>query len=320
MHIFSLRSRPFSPKKAWGGVFALGNFDGVHLGHQAILQKARHEAQKQGRLAGCLVFEPHPQKFFRPRTPPFRLTSLHDKALVFRASKLDFLGVMRFTKALATLSAEDFVKTVLSKRLGAGHLVVGKDYRFGRGREGTAQTLCEIARPLGMGVSVVPLVQSKTLSSSQIREHLHAGAFEKAAKLLGRWWWMSGRVQKGAGRGAVLGFPTANISVRAYLRLPLGVYTVHASVLETGQSFQGVANLGKRPTFGENQLLFESHLFGCQNSLYGLRLLVRPLAFLRPEKRFASVLALKEQIVMDCEEARAHKIPKPLWTTPPSPC
>ena len=316
MHLFSLRHT----SSRLGGVFALGNFDGVHLGHQKILQETVRLAHKHGRPSGCVVFEPHPQEYFRPHSPPFRLTSLHDKAWVLRALGLDVLGVMRFTTDIANLSAEEFIRHILLERLGASHLVVGADYRFGKAREGTAEDLCRMARPVGIEVNVVPLLKPESLSSSQIRQHLKDVEFARAAEDLGRWWWMSGRVGSGARRGMRLGFPTANIPLGAYLRLPLGVYAVQAFVLGQDQRFQGVANLGVRPTFQEDRLLLETHLFDCNSTLYGSRLLVFPLAFLRGERRFANASALKAQIAQDCVQAQAHIPPTRLWTTPPSPC
>ena len=289
-------------------VAPIGNFDGVHLGHRAVLEQAREEAARRRAPLGVVTFEPHPRQFFAPDDPPFRLT---DSAA--RARRLEKLGVevlfeLPFDAALAALSAEDFARDVVAGGLGLSHVVVGADFRFGRGRAGDVNTLNELGRRFGFGVSVAELVSDARggISSTSIRNALSAGRPEDAARMLGHWHRIEGHVAHGEKRGRDLGFPTANLTL-AGLHLPrFGVYAVLVDVLDGPHagSYGGAASLGVRPTFGVNAPNLEIHLLDFAGDLYGARLSVALVAFQRPELAFDGVDALVAQMHADCHESR----------------
>lgn len=293
-----------------GASCAMGNFDGVHLGHQAVIDVARQAGATIGAPLGIITFEPHPRAFFAPDTAPFRLMNAEA-----RQNRLRRLGVRRlyelpFDAALAGLSPDSFARDVLAGGLGIAHVVVGEDFCFGRGRAGTAQMLAEFGAQMGFGVSVVPLIgrAGAAISSTAIREALTQGRVDDAAAMLGHRHRIDGPVLHGAKRGRELGYPTANMSVDG-LHLPrLGVYAVCVDVLDgphTG-SYRGVASLGVRPMFGVNTPNFEVHLFDFSGDLYGAHLSVALVDFLRPEARFDSLPALIAQ--MDDDSARARAV------------
>lgn len=293
-----------------GASVALGNFDGVHRGHQHVIDLAR----RPDAPLGILTFEPHPREFFNPDAPPFRLMNSQT-----RAHRLDWLGVERvyeipFTSELASLSAEAFAREVLADGLGVRHVVIGEDFCFGKGREGTADDLVRLGAELGFEVTVAPLLTegAQVFSSTAIRQALSDGHPRDAATMLGHWHRIDGPVLHGEKRGRELGYPTANMSV-AGLHLPrFGVYAVLVDVLEgpyKGQ-YPSVASLGVRPMFGENHPNLESHLFDFKGDLYGTPLSVALVEHLRDEMRFDSLGALVRQ--MDKDSARARAILKAL--------
>ncbi len=296
------------PKSVTGSVVAWGNFDGFHKGHQAVVRRTAAIAAELDAPLAVMTTEPHPSQFFRPETPSFRLMSLRSKAQALEAFGVDLLFVLPFDAALAGMPAEDFVREVLAGQIGARHVVTGYDQRFGRGRRGDAEMLRRMGAELGFGVTVVePLeVDGRVYSSSRVREHLRNGDPEQAALLMGHWWRIEGRVEQGDQRGRTIGFPTANVGWGDYLEPRLGVYAVRMHV-EDGPHrgvHDGVANLGRRPTFGKTDLSFEVHLFDFAGDLYGAHVGVDMIGFIRPERKFDGLDALKAQIAADGETAR----------------
>lgn len=296
------------PRGVTGSVVAWGNFDGFHKGHQAVVRRAADIADEMGAPLAVMTTEPHPSQFFRPDTPSFRLMSLRSKAQALEAFGADVVFVLTFDAALAGTSAEDFVRDVLVNKLKARHVVTGYDQRFGKGRGGDADLLRRMGEGAGFGVTVVePLeVDGGVYSSSRVREHLRNGDPEQAALLMGHWWRIEGRVEQGDQRGRTIGFPTANVSWGDYLEPRLGVYAVRMHV-EDGPhrgAYDGVANLGRRPTFGKTDISFEVHLFDFDGDLYGAHAGVDMIAFIRPEQKFDGLDALKAQIAADAGAAR----------------
>lgn len=298
------------PVEARGAVVALGNFDGVHRGHQAVLGEAARVARELDTARAALTFEPHPREFFRPDQPSFRLTPFRIKVRVLEAIGLDYLFVLHFDASLAQKSAEAFVVEALGEGLEAAHVVVGYDFVFGHGRRGNTALLRDLAGPQGVGVTEVAPAVSETgevFSSTRIREHLRAGEPLKAGILLGRPWEVEGRVEHGDARGRLLGFPTANLPLGEYMQPALGVYAIRAGIDE-GQGTvwrDGVANIGRRPTIGGEHVLVEAHLFDFSGDLYGRHLRVALIGFLRGEKKFDGLESLKAQIAADGQQARA---------------
>ena len=290
-------------------VVVAGNFDGVHLGHQAVLAEAKARAKAANAPFAVLTFEPHPRAVFQPGAAPFRLTPFRPKSLVLESLGVDLLFTLHFDQDFAQKSAEDFVAEVLVAGLGAKDVVVGYDFVFGHRRRGTPDLLKTEGAKHGFGVQVVAPVAASggaVYSSTNIREHLVAGKPREAAKLLGRPWEIDGRVETGDKLGRTIGFPTANIDLADYLRPAAGVYAVRAGVEEGSEIrwYDGAANLGWRPTVGGKDLRLEAHLFDFDGDLYGRRLRVAFVERLRPEQRFAGLDALKAQIAADCDKAR----------------
>ncbi|MGE3624454.1 MAG: bifunctional riboflavin kinase/FAD synthetase [Bdellovibrionales bacterium] len=292
-----------------GGVYALGNFDGVHRGHQAVVKAAIDKAHGMGVPARVLTFEPHPRSVFKPHIAPFRLTPPPVKARLLRRLGIDDVIVRPFTPEFSELSAQDFVQQVLLRDCGAQHVIAGFDFVFGHARGGNIQSLRGWLSPDNVGVTeVTPFRDShgEIMSSSRTREALRNGDLATAGHILGRPWSISGIVEHGAGRGRNLDAPTANISLGQYLRPKFGVYAVHAGPAGEPMLRQGVANIGVRPTVdGETELL-EFHLFDFYDDIYGQEWEIELIHFLRPEQRFPSVEALREQIGKDIEMAHGR--------------
>jgi riboflavin kinase/FMN adenylyltransferase len=300
---------PF-PGDARGAVMALGNFDGVHRGHQAVIARCGALAQAEHRPYGVVTFEPHPRALFRPEDPPFRLTPLRVKAHLLEALGVDLLVNLHFDAAFAQRSAENFVTEVLHHGLGVGHVVIGYDFVFGQGRAGNPALLQKLGQELGFGVTIVDPVAGDTgavFSATRIREHLVAGAPKAAAELLGRAWEIDGRVEHGDQRGRTIGFPTANLGLGDYLRPAPGVYAVQAGIERHGtvEWHDAVANLGTRPTVSGTDLRLEVHLLDFAGDLYGQHLRAALIDWIRPERKFAGLDELKAQIAQDAATARA---------------
>jgi len=293
------------PKEARGASVALGNFDGVHLGHRAVL-RAAHAARPDLPLA-ALTFEPHPREHFRPDDPPFRLTLPPAKTAALHAAGAALVFVLPFDDAFAAMSAEAFVEEVLHRGLGARHLACGPDFAFGHRRGGDAAFLAQAAEQRGIGLSVVPplLHEGEAISSSAIRRLLQDGYPERAAAKLGRPWEIRGTVVHGDKLGRVLGWPTANIWLGRHLEPARGVYAVTVA-LPDGREAKGVANVGRRPTLGgDPETRLETHVFDFAGDLYGQEIGVRLVRFLRPDAKFDGLEALKAAIAEDARQARA---------------
>ncbi len=291
-----------------GGVLVLGNFDGVHRGHQAVVKAALTAAQSLRMRARALTLEPHPRTLFQPDGPPFRLTPEAMKRRLLLALGLEGIVTLPFTQELAHLEAQAFVEAVLIKHYGAEHVVAGADFVFGHGRAGTMAKLRAWLEPYKVGVTEVQPVgepdSTQTFSSSRTRSALEAGDVDVASRLLGRPWSIAGTVIEGARRGKKLGFPTANMMLGDHLRPRFGVYAVQARRWEDKAWIPGVANIGKRPTVGGKEERLEAHLFDFDGDLYGEIWEIALQRFLRPEQQFASLEALREQIVQDAAAAR----------------
>lgn len=293
------------PRRVTAPVLTLGNFDGVHRGHQAILGRVASEARRLGREALAMTFHPHPLAVLRPERTPALLTPLHDKLELVAALGIDLVLLQRFTPAFAQLTPEAFVERFVVDRLGAAKVIVGHSVSFGHERRGNAALLETLGARNGFAVEVVGPIQvdGHEISSSAIRRALAAGDMPLATVLLGRPHRLGGRVVAGKHRGAALGFPTANLAVTAGLMPPEGVYAVVAEA--AGGTYHAVANLGRNPTFGANEPTLEVHLFDFTGDLYGRRCRVAFIERLRGEIAFPSVDALAAQIRRDAEQARS---------------
>ena len=290
---------------AWkGGAVALGNFDGVHRGHQALLARTAGHARALGAPLVALTFEPHPRRFFVADTGPFRLTLPPAKIRLLEQYGVQAVLAQRFDPAFAAVTAEAFVDEVLLAGLGARHVVCGYDFTFGARRSGNVEKLRKMGDKRGLGVTVLDPVmrEGEIYSSTRIREALRAGMAGEAAELLGHPWEIEGVVEQGDQRDRTIGFPTANVALGEHLRPRFGVYAVRALV--DGKWLNGVANLGKRPTVGKLQENFEVHLFDFAGDLYGKTLRVQLVDFIRPEMKFAGLDQLKAQIAADGQAAR----------------
>lgn len=289
----------------------LGNFDGVHRGHQAVIAQGRALADRMGRPLMLVTFEPHPRRFFAPDAPPFRLTSLHAKARLMAALGVDHLVILPFTADFAALTAQAFVDEVLIGGLRLGHVLVGHDFRFGRGRMGDAEFLARAGAAQGLGVTVIDAVgqDGTVFSSTGIRALLAEGAVEEAAERLGHWWEIEGAVIAGDARGRGLGYPTANLDLDDYLRPRRGVYGLWVKIAGASAWHLAAANFGVRPTFAGLDERLEIHLLDAgAPDLYGQVLRAAFFHFVRPERTFASPDALVAQIAQDVAAIKARAL------------
>jgi riboflavin kinase / FMN adenylyltransferase len=295
-----------------GAVLAMGNFDGLHLGHAALIKEACARAHAAGKPAGVLTFEPHPRSVFMPQGEPFRLTPFRVKEREIARLGVELLFVQHFDMDFAQRSAESFVEEVMLGAIGLSHIVVGHDCTFGNRRRGSPELLREMGTRHGFGVSIVEPVRgpdAAVYSSTHIREVLRDGRPREAAAQLGRFWEIDGRVMTGDRRGRTIGFPTANLGLGEFLRPAFGVYAVQVSGDGpddplAGRTVDGVANIGLRPTIGTPEPRLEAHLFDTDADLYGRHLRVSLVDFIRSERKFAGLDQLKAQIAADAAKAR----------------
>lgn len=299
------------PGEFHNAVVAIGNFDGVHLGHQALINHALKHASVRQSPCVVLCFEPSSREFFQPGAEPFRLTPFRAKARKIFELGADAMVALPFDAAMAHQSAQDFVLDVLVQGLHVGCVVVGSDFRFGQGRGGDGTLLGYMGEMEGFGVDIFPTVRAgidEKISSTLIRSLLKRGMPEEAGRLLGHPFAIEGRVEHGEKRGRALGFPTLNQHLDGYIRPAFGIYAVRCSVLKDEQvvaRYDGVANLGIRPMFEAPEPLLETHLFDFDGDLYGAHVAVDLISYLRPEAKFDSVDKLKAQIRADIEQAKA---------------
>jgi riboflavin kinase/FMN adenylyltransferase len=305
MTIPRLSARDIMPDALRGGVVALGNFDGFHLGHQAVAGAAIAQAKAAGRPAIIATFDPHPVRFFTPDAPWFRLTTLDQRQRLFEEAGADAMLVFDFDASLAATTAEDFIVDLLIKRLGISAVITGEDFTFGKGRGGNIDVLRTLGGAHGMGSTAMgPVVDDGgIISSSRIRNALKEGDCATATALLTRPFTVEGVVQHGDKNGRLLGFPTANIDMGHYLRPRYGIYAVKGRLAD-GRVLNGAANLGIRPTFDPPKELLEPHFFDFAEDLYGQNIEIEFHAFLRGEAKFDSMDALMAQMAKDCDEAR----------------
>ncbi len=288
-----------------GGVVALGNFDGVHAGHQAVIGAAVAEARARGVPALVATFDPYPVRHFKPDTAPFRLTTLDQRQAYLAEAGADAMVVFSFGDRLANVTAEEFVSDWLGGHLGATGVVTGEDFTFGKGRGGNIESLKALGAAAGItSTSVGPVCDAEgPISSSRIRAALQAGDCETATRLLTRPFAVQGPVIHGDKNGRKLGFPTANVDMGGYLRPRYGIYAVRGHLAD-GRVLNGAANLGIRPTFDPPKELLEPHFFDFSGDLYGQDIAVEFVSFLRAEAKFDSLDALMAQMARDCDEAR----------------
>jgi riboflavin kinase/FMN adenylyltransferase len=293
------------PENLRGSIVALGNFDGFHLGHQAVVGRAVSRAFHERRPVIVATFDPHPVKFFKPGLPPFRLTSLDQREALFAHAGADAMLVFEFGPGLASMDAEEFVAEVLAQRIGAAGVITGDDFSFGKGRSGDAALLARIGPAYGVAAEAVPqvLLDGERISSGRIREALVDGDIGAATRMLSRDYAIEGVVQRGDARGRELGYPTANLSLGDYQRPKYGIYAVRVR-LEDGSEHPGVASLGVRPTFEPPQELLEAHLFDFDGDLYGRKVEVALHAFIREERKFDGIEPLITQMKDDEAQAR----------------
>jgi riboflavin kinase/FMN adenylyltransferase len=298
-----VRGLPPVPPEAPPSAVALGVFDGVHLGHRAILGLAVSHAGSHLRSVAC-TFDPHPMEILQPGRAPLAITTLDERLALIEGCGLDVAVVLPFTRELAAMEPEAFVKDVLVTRLGAREVVVGFNHRFGRGARGDAAMLRSLGERLGFRTHVAEplMVDGVAVSSTEIRAALKRGDLAVASRLLGRAYTLSGTIGHGAGRGRTLGFPTANLVPDRPVLVAPGVYACTAEV--GGRKERAVVNVGVRPTFGETALAVEAYLLDFAADIYGQTMTLTFVSRIREERRFPSVDALKAQIEADAEEAR----------------
>lgn len=303
-----IRDTHFIDPNDRGAAAAIGNFDGVHLGHQAVIDLTRKAAADAGTPLGIMTFEPHPRSYFSNDSNPFRLMNAEA-----RAHRLEKLGVEKlyevpFNDALASLSARDFAQTIIADQLGLKHVVVGADFCFGQGRKGNAKTLADMGAEMGFGVTIAPMMQvgDADISSTAIRQALSDGRPADAAKMLGHWHRLENIVIRGDQRGRDLGYPTANMSIDGLHPPKFGVYAVKIDVRDGPHagSYNGAASIGVRPMFGENRPNCETFIFDFKGDLYGTTVSVALVAYLRPELQFVGLEPLIIQMDADCVTAR----------------
>ena len=306
-----IRGLPPAGAQNGGQALTVGTYDGLHLGHQALLARLREHARRLAVPTLMVTFEPMPREFLTPDHPPARLTSLRERWRCLEHMQLDGVCVLRFGTATRSLSADQFAQ-LLAERLRPSIVVVGHDFRFGKGGGGTAQMLQAAGQRLGFAVDIMAPVTlgGERLSSSAIREALAAGDLRRAERLLGRPYTMIGRVVRGEQLGRKLGFPTANLRF-AHRRLPLaGIFAVRVRIQGADTALRGVASIGTRPTVGGTEPLLEVHIFDFAGDLYGREIAVECVQYLRPEVKFESLEAMVAQIHVDAAQARAVEILK----------
>ncbi|MEQ8405902.1 MAG: bifunctional riboflavin kinase/FAD synthetase [Oceanicaulis sp.] len=295
------------PQTARGAVAALGNFDGVHRGHAAVIGEAKALAAALGAPSAAAVFTPHPRLIFQPDAEPFALMSETQRVRALQAEGVEIVHHIAFDRTLASMTPEAFVETVLARGLGLAGVVTGSDFCFGKDRAGDAAALKQIGARHGIEARIAKAVSDDgaegKISSSDVRKALRAGEPEAAAALLGRPFAIEGAVAEGDKRGRTIGFPTANMALGGYVRPAFGVYAVRAR-LGDGRTVPGVANLGRRPTVEGTEARLETHLFDFTEDIYGRTLEVELLSFIRGETKFDGLDQLKAQIATDCDTAR----------------
>lgn len=303
MHV--IQSHKHVPQEYRGASVAIGNFDGVHRGHRALIREAKAEARAKRVPSAVMVFEPHPREFFQPNEVQFRLTTLKRKLAIFEKLGVDLVFVEPFDAELAALPAEAFIERVLVAGLGATHVVIGYDFYFGHKRGGNPELMVRAGEELGFGVTVMPPIaeDGEVFSSSAVRLHLAQGDVKGVTHMLGEPWRVSGKVIGGAKRGTGMGFPTANLPMPKGTTLGHGIYAVRAHL--DGLAHDAAAYLGTRPTFDDGQPVLEVFLFDFNGDIYGREIEIEFVDFIRGDRRFRSVEELVAQMEADIAQAKA---------------
>ena len=293
-------------KKFKHSVIAIGNFDGIHLGHQKVLKQAKQEAKKNKIPLGLISFEPMPVMFFNQKIKNHRINSLDQKKNQLKKLKLDFILLIKFNKKFSFISAEKFIKKIIFKKLRSKYVFVSRNFRFGKNRKGNINTLKKFQNAYGYKTIITAPFkkENKIISSSLIRKKIQLGKIAEVNKLLNRPWSIEGKVIKGSRRGRKIGFPTCNIKLIDYKIPKLGVYSVMVEIGQTKK--KGIANIGYRPTFNGQSLLLEVNIFGINKNLYNKIIKVNFIRFIRPEKRFKNLEQLKKQIKTDINLAKKN--------------
>jgi len=293
-------------KSARGGVYALGNFDGVHLGHKEIISKVIDISNSNNIPSGVLIFDPHPRNYFNPKLDNFILSDINTRSYLLEKTKLDFLGILKFDDFMSNLSPREFVEKIIKNRVGVSHLIVGYNFRFGRNREGDVEILSKICSEFNIDLTIIKQVKNVelTISSSKIREAIKELDFGKVKNIIGDYWKILGEVTEGDKRGREIGFPTANIMMKNLIKPDFGVYAVKIDY--KNDVFNGIANFGVRPTFNQTKSLpiLEVHLFNFSDNLYGKEIVISFVDFIRKEKKFNGLVSLKSQIQLDINKAK----------------
>ena len=290
--------------KHYNGVIAIGNFDGLHLGHQKVINEAKRKAKINKLPFGVMTFEPIPVMFFNKKQKNHRINSLEQKKIFLKKLKIDFLIIIKFNKNFSTLSAEKFIKKIIYEKTKCRYLYVSRNFKFGYKRQGNIKTLRKFEKLFDYKRVVTTSYKKKKriISSTKIRQNISAGKIEEANKLLGRNWSIEGKVIKGQRRGRQIGFPTCNLKLKNYIIPKLGVYAVRVSNKNFNKN--GIANIGYRPTFNGQSLLLETNIFGFKKNLYNKVINISFKKFIRPEKKFKNLEYLKKQIKLDIKQAK----------------
>ena len=297
-------NNPNINNKHRNGVIAIGNFDGLHLGHQKVIQEAKQKAKKNKIPFGVMTFEPVPVMFFNKKIKNHRINSLEQKKTQLKKFRLDFLIIIKFNKNFSTQSAEEFIKKIISKKTRCKYLYVSKNFKFGFKRQGNIKTLKKFEKKYNFkNIVTKPYKKgNKTISSTFLRKKIRSGKIDEVNKLLNRSWCINGKVIKGQRRGRKIGFPTCNLKLSNYVVPKLGVYAV--KVKSKNFYRNGIANIGYRPTFNGQNLLLETNIFGINKNLYNKVISVNFKKFIRPEKKFRNLKHLKQQIKLDIKKAK----------------
>ena len=297
-------SNPNLIKKHFNSVIAIGNFDGLHLGHQKVIKEAKLKAKKNNIPFGVMTFEPVPVMFFNNKIKNHRINSLAQKKNQLKKLKLDFLIIIKFNKSFSSQSAEEFIKKIIFKKTKCKYLYVSKNFRFGFKRQGNIKTLKKFEKRYNFkNIVTKPYKKNnKTISSTFLRKKIRLGKIDEVNRLLNRKWCIDGKVIKGQRRGRKIGFPTCNLKLSNYAIPKLGVYAV--KVKSKNFYKNGIANIGYRPTFNGQNLLLETNIFGINKNLYNKVISVNFKKFIRPEKKFKNLKHLKQQIKLDIKKAK----------------
>ena len=297
-------NNPNLNKKHYNGVIAIGNFDGLHLGHQKVIKEAKQKAQKNKIPFGVMTFEPVPVMFFNNKIKNHRINSLEQKKNLLKKLKLDFLIVIKFNKNFSSQSAEEFIKKIIFKKTKCKFLYVSKNFKFGFKRQGNIKTLKKFEKKYNFkNIVTKPFKKgNKIISSTFLRQKIRLGKIDEVNKLLNRNWSINGKVIRGDKRGRKIGFPTCNLKLSDYVVPKLGVYAVKVKIKNLYRN--GIANIGYRPTFNGQKLLLETNIFGINKNLYNKVISVNFKKFIRPEKKFRNLKHLKKQIELDIRQAK----------------